>query len=283
MNFTISNYYKHNIDALNILYLCFKNIDIFIKNNIYNYLYLENTDFALFEQNDEQPLEPLIRFLSKYCKNTNSIKFNKILRDIHNVPNSNTIKLDKCIKFLKKKFRFEIMDLEELLNNINDKCAFLNINLSIVKYYDNNILFLNSLKDYVLSPIDTEIHLEYLIIKKSRYNLINNSYEKYLFNYNKILTFEINRLDNYDNLNFNSIIIPIMLDLPDFVFYNKYKQKYILIGAILLDEEYGYTLIMKIKYNYYHFVNNKIIELDYNYYNILNKHCIRLFYDECFI
>ncbi len=106
---------------------------------------------------------------------------------------------------------------------------------------------------------------------------------KYLFYYNKILTFEINRLNINNEINFNNVIVPIILDLPDFVFYNKNKQIYQLIGAILFDKENGYTLVMKIKNNYYHFFNNKIIEINNEYYNNINKYCIRLFYDEYFL
>lgn len=296
MSLYIPKLYDNNIDALNILSLCFKYLLSDIKKIIYKYLLIESHGFALFEYKDYgiynntecigTPIEPLIKFISKYCNNTSSIEFNNILNNINNVGNYKKIDLTEILIFLKKinnNIFFEILDFEDLLLIINS--INLKINLSILKYTKiNNNIFkerIYSISDYIIIPNNDKC-LESLIIEKSKFNIIqfetHQKYEKYLFNNNNIITFEILRLSNDNELNFNIIKIPKILNLPKKVFYSK-KYIYELIGVILIDEYNGYSLIMKTNNKFYHHLTDKILLVDDEYYEqFINKHCIRLFY-----
>lgn len=289
--------YIKNIDALNILSLCYKNLVLDIKKNIYKYLLIEASGFALFKNGDYgiyynegggDPLEPLLKFISTYCRNTSCNIFNDILDRIYKTPNYKEIDLTECLLYLKKKDNTifsKVLDFEELLHKINFNCINININLSITKYiYNNDYKFtekLNSLCHYIIKPNNKNLYD--LIIEKSNYNIvrINDNYHfvKYIFNYNEIINFEIDRLTMDDELDFSIIEIPKILDLPESVFSDNYKYVYNLIGVILIDNENGYSLIMKTGYNYYHHLLDKILLVNDEYFeNFVYRHCIRLFY-----
>jgi len=78
------------------------------------------------------PLEPLIKFLSIYGRNSNNIQFNNILEEIYNVPNYQEINLSKCINFLLK-------ENNSYLNLLNRSADFYELFMEIIIYYKNII------------------------------------------------------------------------------------------------------------------------------------------------
>ena len=302
---------KEYISNKNVLDLCYSKI---LNKNILDLIKLYLIEYkhglALFNNksytiNNEiihknlggHPFPSIIRFISKYnyFNNTN-LKFNKILNDINKTPNHLKIDLIDCINFL-------------ILNKLNITelsipCTPDDILLTLVQYIDNTNNYYNTMVYYKLHNnheiikfnclyliINRNLNiLEEILIKNSNYSATSNFYTKNLIKSSNIITFNINR-SNYDDIhglrfNKHKLIIPKILDLPEYVFYNNDKNIYILIGIILYDKVYdniyGYSIVIRKNNNkYYHYSFNNIYIIDNDFFEQkINYNATNLFYKQ---
>jgi hypothetical protein len=290
-----------------IIFCLNKVFDINIIRKIYEYYIEYATGFALFKQkqyiinnkfiytNEENDnnyytghaMQPIIKFLSLYHKNITDTKFCKILENINNIPNNQTIDFTECltylmsVKQLRKYFNpNRTADYVELLSGINQYVTKIDIwECSSICYIckkdkTNKYKTVKNKNIYFIYPINNET-LDNLIIKQSQYK-INISreiyYTKMLIKNNNILTIYISRINCKNGqiiFEKNNIKISKILDLPDFVFETN-KEIYELIGIVIYDnDERNYTMIIKQNNKYLHYLNSHIIETDDEYFNIV--------------
>lgn len=307
---------KSYIDSKLIIKLCFeKSLGTNISNIIDNFLLEYATGFALYDIkeyiiNDRirnkrygHPLEVIVRFLSKYYKKTNNNEFNKILEKISNVENYKKIDVEELLKFLINldnslyNLLFNPADFLFVMYEIIDK---FNIDISM---YGKSIFYKKMLDNrfningiYIKSEGNSNNYtyksnnlkkLEDCIIENSNFTDVNLNnikglcYEKQLLINNNIIMINLIRYDinPHIGMRFNScnIIIPYILDLPDFVFVNNDKKKYELLFVVIYhDKKKMFSSIIKENNNkFYHYLFDKIIKVDDEYFNknTINKAC----------
>jgi hypothetical protein len=270
----------------------FNNKKYLINNKLIYYNLINKNIEYLFNKNyyinmDTNPLEIIIRIYSEYLYCTSNEKYNKCMNIIKNTPNCTKIDLIEILSFLKKKNN----NINYLLNNASllpillseiNKYIGITYNTSITFIYNTTYTTSYINKYYVIkSNYNNNETLENIIIKNNNNNnILNYYYQKILLLNNNIILFEINR----NTINNNKIIIPKILNLPNYIFYKCKKNIYNLIAVILckyINNIKYYSLIIKLNNtnNYYHFFNDSIILVNDDYLDFqLSNYSTYIFY-----
>jgi hypothetical protein len=305
-----SNY----IEEKNILFLCFKKkISEDTRYIISNFLLTYNTGLSKykitkkytinnieykFKHSYNHPIYCVLRLLSKYniSLTNNNIIFNQILKNLNNIPNNKISNLDIFFSYLINKNKKIITYINnpttiiELLKFIDKYICKLNYSSKFILYYyyddyitnyqihkgtcDSEFIINNNntFEDLLLDNLGKYVRENNFFIKK----LINTNYEFFYF--------EINRfyLNNIYEINYNEqiILIPKILNLQPFICYKNKHARLELICVILYHYRIKqYSIIIKDKDDFYHFLNNKIYLIDDEYFlNIISKYANILFY-----
>jgi hypothetical protein len=274
-----------------VIFYLNKKVGINLTKKIHEYYIEYATGFALFKRKkyiiENHSIEPIIKFLSLYCKNTSNKTFNKILEKINNTPNIQKIDLLECFTFLIKYINYSLINnsnFENLLYLIHDLITKLNIyaysqiHFICSKKENNKYISQEIIRIYgiVLEYNDINNTLENIIIKRSLYKLgkySNLYYEKSLIITNKIFTIIIQR-EAFNNIGHLFVVstyikIPKILDLPDFVFFTK-KEIYELIGVVIYDlNTKNYPMIIKQNNKFFYYFNNQIIEINNKTFDVI--------------
>jgi hypothetical protein len=314
--FTPFTYTPSYMESKNIVSLCIANL---LKNDIATLIDEFNKEyssgFSLFDNkiyniNNEfihknrggHPFEPLIKFLSKYCKETNNTEFNTILEKIDTMPNYQKIDLTECLTYMINYRKIKSMlkrdaifqDLLSLLihkYNIIDNIS--NSGLSymwIIKRDQSSSIKITKCEAYI-RPNDVCDNLKMLIVRDSLYknisvrNDVDRYYTKTLIQNNKINYFEILRsfIFEDDDIKFSNtkIKIPKILNLPEIVFVDNNKRSLELLAIVIYDSNLRqYSIIIKESNGkYYHHLHDRVIKTDDEYFDhYTSKYSTGVFY-----
>lgn len=290
-----------------VLRLCFgKQLNNNIINNIDNYFEEYSIGFSLFKNNNNgHPFELIIRILSKYIKNTSNVAFNELLYKIHNTPNHEKYNINECKNFFKNNNREiykEIKRSSDFSCLIFDICNYIDLNINMCILYKRINIYktsINNLTEHIdqyeyfrrIYLIESnENNLTDYLINKSQYNKKQNNdinkyyYEKFTIISDKdLLMFDLERYiySRSKLMNNKYFEIPIILDLPSFVFYENIKFVYELVVVIIYDDvSQKYSLIMKENNKFYIFHHtNKILQCSNEFIiNLISTKSTQLFY-----
>ena len=281
-NIYTNSYYESKL----ALILCYgKKICNNIQLNIDKFLIEYSTGFTLFEtdKKSRHPFDFILRILSKYKIKTSNKEFNELLKIIENTPNYLKINIYQYINFFsenRKKIYNELIKPANFLNLISLLSKYLKIKINIKSFcYTVNINkteeiknneFINEYSINIPKNSDSNFNLINYLINTSQYQKFINSetyQKKCIVNTKDFLLIDLNREgfahDWSIYFSFVFVDIPLILDLPSFVFLNQIKVKYELIAVITYDStNKKYELFMKDKKIFYYYKDHQIYKIN---------------------